>query len=105
MIALPTALLLTALFQVGPLAAEQTKPRAAGPALPADVQSVVTRLEGCRHWSGEEPYDAARHREIAVAVKKLSCATLDADEARLRRRHGPNPAVLKALDEARGTDG
>ncbi|GJD46628.1 hypothetical protein AFCDBAGC_4511 [Methylobacterium cerastii] len=90
--------LLAALLPVSPLAAEPGR-------RPADVERYLTRLTGCRHWTGEDAYDAARGREIAAAVKDLGCDALDADEARLRRRHGRSPAILKILDAARDAGG
>ena len=44
-------------------------------------------------------------REIAAAVKDLGCDALDADEARLRRRHGRSPAILTIRDAARDAGG
>jgi hypothetical protein len=66
--------------------------------LPADVKALVDRHEGCDHWAGEEPYDEARGKEIAAAVRKLKCDRIDKDVAALRRKYTGNPAVKKALD-------
>ena len=88
-----SAACLAALLLAPPLAAEPAK-------LPAEVAAFVARLKGCQHWAGEEPYDAARGREIAAAVRTLRCDAIEADEARLRRRHRDDPAVLRALSAA-----
>lgn len=88
-----------------PLSAAPVKPAGAAPRLPADAQAYVTRRRGCNHWGGEDAYDEARGREIAAAAKALRCDAVDADEARLRRRYGKDPAVLKAFDRADGESG
>ncbi|GJE73275.1 hypothetical protein [Methylorubrum podarium] len=88
-----------------PLSAEATKPAGAGPKLPADAAAYVARRKGCHHWGGEEAYDAARGRDIAAALTSLRCDAIDADEARLRRRYGKDPAILRAFDEADGESG
>ena len=53
-------------------------------ALPAAVTRLAERWEMCGHWSGEEPYDAPRRREIERAVRVLRCDRLDQDERRWR---------------------
>ncbi len=44
--------------------------------LPADVQQVIVDHSDCEHWAGEEPYDAARRREIHRGIA-ASCKGLD----------------------------
>jgi hypothetical protein len=95
----------TAVLMAQPLSAAPVKPAGAAPRLPADAQAYVTRRRDCNHWGGEDTYDEARGREIAAAVKALRCDAIDADEARLRRRYGKDPAVLKAFDRADGESG
>ncbi|GJI94023.1 hypothetical protein RugamoR57_07410 [Duganella caerulea] len=67
---------------------------------PKAVASVVERIAMCTHFAGEEPYDAARGREIAAAMKKYRCDKLDKDEAALRKRYQGNAAVLGVLQKA-----
>ncbi|MRV76005.1 hypothetical protein GJ700_30255 [Duganella sp. FT92W] len=67
---------------------------------PKDVAAIAERIAMCAHFGGEEPYDAARQREIAVAVKKYRCVQLDRDEATLRKRYKDNSAVLRVLQKA-----
>ena len=67
------------------------------PGLPLDVQRLAVRRDGCMHWGGEEGYDAARRRQIARETTRLGCDALDADTARLRRRHAGDPASLAVL--------
>lgn len=67
---------------------------------PKDVASVAMRIAMCTHFAGEEPYDAARRREIAAAMKKYRCDTLDKDETALRRRYKDNSEVLGVLQKA-----
>lgn len=66
-------------------------------AAPADVQAVVDRWEGCGHWAGEEPYDKARTREIARALRQLHCDRLEHDEAALRRRYSHDARLQRLL--------
>jgi len=89
LIALATTLMLLAACDSAP------------PAVQQDVRDFLERRTQCLHWTGEEGYDAARKAEINANYEKLRCAALDADEATLKRRYNNNPALLKALDEAR----
>jgi hypothetical protein len=68
--------------------------------LPPDAVAVVTRRAMCNHWAGEEPYDKARAREIARAVKQNKCNSLEGDEAAVRKRYAHHPKVIKALNDA-----
>jgi hypothetical protein len=68
--------------------------------LPQDAVAVVTRRVMCNHWTGEEPYDKARAREIARAVKQNKCNFLEGDEAAVRQRYPKDPEVIKALNDA-----
>jgi hypothetical protein len=74
----------------------------AAPALAADVASFVARRDRCTHWADEEPYDRARAAQIAAAMRRLRCAAVDADEARLRKRYARDAAALKPLDARAG---
>lgn len=67
---------------------------------PKDVASIAERVTMCAHFAGEEPYDAARRKEIASAMKKYRCESLDTDEAVLRKRYKDNHAVLAVLQTA-----
>jgi hypothetical protein len=84
---------------------ESATPAAQTGDLPKDVSAYVERRMGCNHWMGEEPYDAARRREIDKAIKDLACTRIDADERSLRQRHKGAPATIKALDAAKDSDG
>ena len=68
---------------------------------PKDVAALIERLVGCNHWSGEEPYDAERKREISAAMAELKCDRLAADESAALKRYAKNPSVLKALKDAK----
>ncbi|MES2017184.1 MAG: hypothetical protein V4484_11870 [Pseudomonadota bacterium] len=70
---------------------------------PKDVAILIERLVGCNHWSGEEPYDAGRKKEIASAMTNLKCDRLDADEAKALKRHANNPKAQEALRVAKKT--
>ena len=67
-------------------------------AAPADVQAFMVRAADCNHWGGEEPYDAARRREINKAVAELRCTALSGDEKRLRGKYARNQTVLNTID-------
>jgi hypothetical protein len=64
---------------------------------PQDVLDFVKRRADCRHWTGEEGYDAARRAEINAAYAKLNCVMLAADETALRARYGGNASVQQLL--------
>ncbi|MCW5746449.1 MAG: hypothetical protein KIT36_09645 [Alphaproteobacteria bacterium] len=96
------ALALAAGLVVAPVRADyQSTMEALTRGLPRDASALVYRIVGCNHWGGEEPYDDARKAEIDKAMRELDCDRLDRDEADLRRRHAGDPAVLKALDQAK----
>jgi hypothetical protein len=69
--------------------------------LPENVSTFICRRALCNHWADEEPYDAARARQIASAAKRLKCETLVLDEKDLRRHYGLQPDVLEALEHTR----
>jgi hypothetical protein len=71
---------------------------AARASAPADVAAYMERRVRCWHWSGEEPYDADRRKQIDDAMTKLKCDTIDADDAALRRKYAGSPSALAALD-------
>jgi hypothetical protein len=68
---------------------------------PKDVAALVERIVECNHWSGEEPYDAERRKEIQDAMADLKCDRLAADEAKALKRHANNPKAIRALKEAK----
>jgi hypothetical protein len=60
------------------------------------VSDYTARRDQCDHFRGEEPYNAARAREIAAKVKRY-CIGTDRELRRLRKRYAHNPRVLKTL--------
>src|SRR5690349_17160540 len=44
---------------------------ASPPLVQQDVRDFLQRRQDCRHWAGEEGYDAARRAEINAAYAKL----------------------------------
>lgn len=72
---------------------------------PRAVRAFIARRTDCNHWGGEEPYDAARRREIKRAVRGLRCTRLDKDEAELIRRYRSAPALIELLDAVRDEPG
>jgi cytochrome c556 len=68
---------------------------------PKDVAQLIDRFAGCNHWSGEEPYDAERKKEIAQAMVDLRCERLAADEAAAIKRYAKQPKTIRALKQAK----
>ncbi|RYD54027.1 MAG: hypothetical protein EOP60_08820 [Sphingomonadales bacterium] len=64
--------------------------------MPRDIQRYVAQRGDCEHWTGEEPYDAARKAEIEANVAE-SCTGLDARLESLRKRHAGDPATRAFL--------
>jgi hypothetical protein len=69
--------------------------------LPKDAGAVVKRRLECDHWAGEEPYDKARAREIAGAIRRNKCGSLERDEAATLKRYANDPKVAKAVNDAK----
>jgi len=71
------------------------------PGLPDDAQGVAERLASCVHFGGEINGDGSAHdREVASAMTRLRCDTVDQDVAAIRRSYGDNRAVQDALEAA-----
>lgn len=66
---------------------------------PSDVVSFLDRQEQCAHWMGEDPYDAARGKEIEQAVQELKCDALDNDEKALRKKYVSKLEISDALSK------
>ena len=64
---------------------------------PKDIGAYAERRAECEHWGGEEPYDKARGREIAAAVRALRCSRLEADERVLRKKYATHLGLVKLL--------
>ena len=67
-----------------------------GSELPVEVRTLVERWENCWHFSGEEPYDDARAKEIRAAQDKW-CPNNDAERERLRVKWKDRADVQNAL--------
>ena len=71
--------------------------------LPADVTKLVERWQMCWHFSGEEPYDAERAKQIADG-QAAWCPGNEEEQARLRTAYVHDAAVqdaLRKLDDQR----
>jgi hypothetical protein len=68
---------------------------------PKDVVALIERIATCNHWSSEEPYDKARAQEIAKAAKKASCARIDSDAQRLKKKYKTNKKVAEAIRQTK----
>ena len=64
---------------------------------PRDVRQFIDRRMECQHWTGEEPYDKARRREIDRAIARLRCDRIDHDEKRLLKRHARSLQTLRLI--------
>ncbi|MEB1527884.1 hypothetical protein [Xanthomonas sp. WHRI 7945] len=60
-------------------------------AMPQDVRAFVARQDVCNHFAGEEPYDAARRRELERAIAKY-CDGNEAAWTKLRAQYRQDPA-------------
>jgi hypothetical protein len=78
-----------------------TKLKAVQARMPADVAAFMDRRIGCDHWTGEEPYDADRLKQINDAVTELCCASLRSDETALRAKYAANAEAMAAIDLAK----
>lgn len=64
------------------------------------VTRFVERAEMCAHWSGEEPYDAARRAGIDRNLRDLRCTTITRDGEALKLSRKDRPEDLRRIDEA-----
>lgn len=69
----------------------------ASASLPVEVADFAHRRNGCEHFLGEDPYDAARAEEIRQQTTRL-CTGTDAELARLKRVYANDPAVTGLLN-------
>ena len=68
---------------------------------PKGVAALIDRIVECNHWSGEEPYDAERKKEISSALTDLKCNRLTLDESKTIKKYANNSRVLNALKKAK----
>lgn len=64
---------------------------------PRDIAKFQTDVETCIHFAGEEPYDAARRRQIDAAIRK-HCDPAGRNGAALRKKYAKNPLVLDRVN-------
>lgn len=64
---------------------------------PIDIQGFQDDVETCVHFAGEEAYDAARRREIEVAIRR-HCDGSARALPRLRKRYGKAPEALARIE-------
>lgn len=69
----------------------------AASALPADMQAHAEHAQLCEHFAGEEPYDAARRKELEDGMK-ANCGPLEDAMPGLIAAHGADPALKPTLD-------
>ncbi|MBB6366091.1 hypothetical protein FHR56_001204 [Xanthomonas sacchari] len=60
-------------------------------AMPAPIRDFVARQDTCNHFAGEEPYDAARRRELEKAMATY-CDGNEQTWAKLRAQYRQDPA-------------
>ena len=66
--------------------------------LPQDISAFSNKVEMCLHFSGEEPYDRQRAKELERNVKKY-CRRLKQQNQQLRQKYAKNPHMIRSLDE------
>lgn len=71
---------------------------------PKDFVKFAKRLEICNHMGGEEPYDAARNREISATLTKFRCDTIEADQEKLLKKYGNNPNMVRIVKKIENLD-
>ena len=69
--------------------------------MPKSVQLFNKRQIDCNHWSGEEPYDKARLKEINSAITELKCNALNEDKNKLLKKYKTRPDVFDAINKAK----
>lgn len=96
-------------LSIAPVAAQDAEPNLdrieqLAKSAPPDVAAFVSRMMECLHWAGEEPYDAARRREINRALRSLGCAPdrLDRSASALRAKYSSESKILSLIELARG---
>lgn len=65
------------------------------------VLEWAARQQQCQHWLGEDGYDPDRATQIRDTLSRLRCATLDADEARLRAAFADRASFIAVMDRAK----
>jgi hypothetical protein len=85
------------------VAPTEAAPAAAAPAeatpasgLPADVAALQEQFDLCEHFAGEEPYDAARRKEINDALAE-NCKPVKAAMPAIEAKYRDNAAVMAAV--------
>jgi hypothetical protein len=63
------------------------------------AEAFLARAEECRHWAGEEPFDAERGAEIARNIERLRCQALPTDAAKLKAQRPEEASRLNAALE------
>lgn len=81
--------------------AESNEPQAGKPTLSKQMSDLTNRIVECNHWSGEEPYDATRSKQINDAIARLRCSDLAKDEEAMLKLYGANQEVVNAITEAK----
>ncbi|MBO9871916.1 MULTISPECIES: hypothetical protein [Xanthomonas] len=74
--------------------------------MPAPIRAFVARQDTCSHFAGEEPYDAARRRELEKAMDTY-CDGNEQTWAKLRaqyRQDPPRDAWLRRYGEDVGLE-
>lgn len=65
--------------------------------LPSDVVTLLQRTDICNHWGGEEPYNKERAKQIAEAMKKSKCDSVDTDTKQLLEKYKGEPKVVEKI--------
>jgi len=66
--------------------------------LPQDISAFSNKVEMCLHFSGEEPYDRQRAKEIERNVKRY-CHGLKTQNGQLHRKYAKDAKMISSLNE------
>ncbi|MGQ0558469.1 MAG: hypothetical protein ACT4OE_02620, partial [Sphingosinicella sp.] len=69
-----------------PPTAEQMQGYVGTEGMPVDVQRFIVRWADCQHFLSEPPWDEARARQLARAVRQV-CPGIDDEGRRIRARY------------------
>lgn len=74
-------------------------------ALPEDVQKLLSDIEVCGHWGGEEPYNKERANEILKGATAVGCDTIKGNfltkrALKLKKIHKKNKQAVEAIEKS-----
>ena len=67
-------------------------------AAPYDVRKFVNNAQACRHYVGEDPYDAGRAKYLEQSIAR-HCTELEETQIDLRKRYAHNPHAMELITQ------